>query len=151
MKRVFFFLLFAICTVPGLFANQIGLYQHGTVVRMHVGDCISAHHGFMANLSGAPAQINNDVCPEYTLVTDKVVYVVVGKSSNQLIPLAEVVDFRFKDNELAVRVDDERREARFTIKEMVLRPEWENEQRQHEMIVPARQARNGQIAMGEIQ
>jgi hypothetical protein len=49
----------------------------------------------------------------------------VGKSSNQLVPLAEIVDFRFYNKELAVRVDDARRESKFAIKEMTLRSEWE--------------------------
>jgi len=64
-------------------------------------------------------------CPEYTLVSDKVVFVIVGKSSNQLVPLAEIVDFRFHNNQLAVRVDDARRECKFVIKEMTLRSQWE--------------------------
>src|ERR1039458_4431562 len=64
-------------------------------------------------------------CPEYTLVTDKVVYQIVGKSSNQLVPLAEVVDFRLQNKEMAVRVDDARKESKFAIKEMTLRSEWE--------------------------
>ena len=67
-------------------------------------------------------------CPEYTLVSDKVVFLIVGKSSNQLIPLAEMIDYRFRNNELAVRVDDANREAKFAIKEMILRPEWERVQ-----------------------
>ena len=64
-------------------------------------------------------------CPEYTLVTDKVVFVIVGKSSNQLVPLAETIDFRFQKKELAVRVDDARHESKFAIKEMTLRSEWD--------------------------
>ena len=70
-----------------------------------------------------------EACPEYTLVTDKVVFLIVGKSSNQLVPLAEVVDFRFEKKELAVRVDDARHESKFAIKEMTLRSEWELIQR----------------------
>jgi hypothetical protein len=58
-------------------------------------------------------------------VTDKVVYVIVGKSSNQLVPLAEIVDFRFQNKELAVRVDDARHESKFAIKEMTLRSDWD--------------------------
>jgi hypothetical protein len=72
---------------------------------------------------------NEGACPKYTLVTDKVVFVIVGKSSNQLVPLAEAIDFRFQKKELAVRVDDARHESRFAIKEMTLRSEWELLQR----------------------
>lgn len=106
-------------------AQQVGVYQHGTVVRMRMGDCAATHHGFVAAMGGAPAQIPADDCPEYTLVSDKVVFVIVGRSSNQLIPLADAVDFRIHRNELAVRVDDAKHESKFTIKEMVLRADWD--------------------------
>jgi hypothetical protein len=53
------------------------------------------------------------------------VFVIVRTSSNQLIPLADVVDFRLHKNELAVRLDDARHESRFTVKEMILRTEWD--------------------------
>ncbi len=66
-----------------------------------------------------------EVCPEYTLVSDKVVFVIVGSSSDQVVPLADVVDFRFHKNELAMRIDDSRKESKFMIKEMVLRNEWD--------------------------
>jgi hypothetical protein len=102
-----------------------GVYQHGTVVRMRMTDCLPAHHGFMMAMSGSAAQMGPEVCPEYTLVSDKVVFVIVGRSSDQLIPLADVIDFRLHNNEMAVRVDDARRENKFGIKEMVLRTEWD--------------------------
>jgi hypothetical protein len=76
-------------------------------------------------MGGAPSQISSEVCPEYTLVSDRVVFVIVGKSSNQVIPLADVVDFRFNKNELAMRIDDARHETKFSIKEMILRTEWD--------------------------
>jgi hypothetical protein len=102
-----------------------GVYQHGTVVRMRMVDCLPVHHGFMVAMGGAPTQMSSEICPEYTLVSDKVVFVIVGKSSDQLIPLADVVDFRFNKNELAMRIDDARRESKFNIKEMILRTDWE--------------------------
>src|SRR6201982_1087052 len=101
-----------ICLVPRAWA---GVYQHGTVVRMRMTDCLPAHHGFMMAMSGPAAQIGPEVCPEYTLVSDKVVFVIVGRSADQLIPLADVVDFRFNKNELAMRLDDARHESKFTI------------------------------------
>jgi hypothetical protein len=106
-------------------AAPIGIYQHGTVVRMRMGDCMLMHRGFMTAFGPPQAAATEESCPEYTLVTDKVVYLIVGKSSNQLVPLAEVIDFRFQKKELAVRVDDARHESRFAIKEMTLRSEWE--------------------------
>jgi hypothetical protein len=106
-------------------AAPIGVYQHGTVVRMRMGDCMLTHRGFMNQFGPQQAAMADDSCPEYTLVTDKVVYLIVGKSSNQLVPLAEVIDFRLQNKELAVRVDDARKESKFAIKEMTLRSEWE--------------------------
>jgi hypothetical protein len=110
-------------------ADQLRIYQHGTVVRMRTADCALPHHGFMATFGGPQWAPPAELCPEYTLVSEKVVFVIVGNSSNQLIPLADVVDFRFRKNELAVRVDDARHETRFVIKEMILRPEWDQVQK----------------------
>jgi len=68
-------------------AEPLGEYQHGTVVRMRMGDCTLNHRGF-ANAFGPPqGGTNEGACPEYVLVTDKVVFVIVGRSSNQLVPL----------------------------------------------------------------
>jgi len=128
MKQAFSLILL-FCSLPGLLAAQIGIYQHGTVVRMHMGDCIFAGHGFMVAFGGPATPVGPEPCPEYTLVSDSVVFVIVGKLSSQLIPLAETIDFRLHKNELAVRVDDAKHETKFTIKEMVVRSEWERAQR----------------------
>ena len=118
-------LVLVLTSVSVAWAAPLGIYQHGTVVRMRMGDCALMHRGFM-NSFGPPQVPANEVgCPEYTLVAAKVVFLIVGKSSNQLAPLAEVIDFRFEKNELAVRVDDARKESRFAIKEMILRSKWE--------------------------
>jgi len=122
IMKLIFWLLFAVCSVP--FASA-GIYQQGTVIRMRMGDCLPVHHGFMVAFGGQPAQMAPEFCPEYTLVSDKVVFVIVGSSSDQLVPLADVVDFRFHKNELAMRIDDARHETKFAIKEMILRSEWD--------------------------
>jgi len=120
------FLLIAVLWSASLVrAEHIGVYQQGTVVRMRMNECVFPHRGFMATMSGQSAQISPDLCPEYTLVSEKVVFVIVGTSSNQLIPLADVLDFRLHKNELAVRLDDARHESKFSIKEMILRSEWD--------------------------
>ena len=118
-------LIAVFCSLQVARAKDLGIYQHGTVVRMRMGDCAGSHNGFMARMGGPPAQMGSDACPEYTLVSNKVVFVIVGRSSNQLIPLADVVDFRFRHSELAVRVDDAKHESKFGIKEMILRSEWD--------------------------
>ena len=58
-------------------------------------------------------------------MTEKVVYVIVGKASSQLVPFAEVVDFRLKNKELAIRVDDARKETKFDVKDITLRSQWD--------------------------
>jgi len=124
-----------------------GIYQHGTVVRMRMVDCMPVHHGFMSAMSGGvPVQATAEVCPEYTLVTDKVVFVIVGKSSNQLIPLADVIDFRFDKSELSMRIDDARHESKFNIKEMILRSDWEMIQK-HIMDQMANPSRDTNVAL----
>ena len=120
-----FSLIFLLCCLPCSLPAQMGIYQHGTVVRMRMDDCILAPHGFMAGFGSPASPMIQQVCPEYTLVSDNVVFLIVGKFSNQLIPLAETIDFRLHKNELAVRVDDAKRETRFVIKEMMVRSEWD--------------------------
>jgi len=124
MKRLWLLILL-LCSSPVWLAAQSRPHQQGTVVRMRMTDCIGAQHGVMAALSGSARLQAGELCPEYVLVTDKVVYVILGKGSDQLIPLAEVTRFHFQKNELLIRVDDARKESRFQIKAMVLRPEWD--------------------------
>ena len=119
-------LVLALCTLQTAWA---GVYQHGTVVRMRMADCLPLHKGFMVAFGPPAAPTGPELCPEYTLISDKVVFVIVGKSSDQLVPLADVIDFRLHNNELAVRVDDAKRESKFSIKEMVLRSEWDRVQK----------------------
>lgn len=122
-------LIFLFCSFPALLAGQIGIYQHGTVVRMHMGECIGSGHGFMVAFGGPSAPMSAEPCPEYTLVSDQVVFVIVGRISNSLIPLAQTIDFRLHKNEVAVRVDDAKHEAKFAIKEMMVRSDWDRVQR----------------------
>jgi hypothetical protein len=124
MKSILLLAL-VLSSVAVVWAAPLGIYQHGTVVRMRMGDCMLMHRGFMNQFGPPQAAAAEESCPEYTLVADKVVFLIVGKSSNQLVPLAEVIDFRFQNKELAVRVDDARHESKFAIKEMTLRSEWE--------------------------
>jgi len=106
-------------------AQSLGIYQNGCVVRMKMGDCLPSHHGFMANFGAPQVPATENACPEYTLLSEKVVYVIVGSSPNEFIPLADAIDFRIQKSEVAVRVDDARHENKFAIKEMILRSEWE--------------------------
>lgn len=118
-------LLVVFCGLQVAYAEHLGVYQKGTVVRMRTAECAFPPHGFLAAFGAPQVPAPAEVCPEYTLVSDKVVFVILGRSSNEFIPLADVVDFRFQKNELAVRVDDAKHESKFDIKEMILRTEWD--------------------------
>jgi hypothetical protein len=126
--KLFSLALLACCS-PVLAAAQIGMYQHGSVVRMQMTDCTLAHNGLMLAFGPPMPQPGQESCPEYTLVSPTVVYLIVGKSSNQLIPLAEIIDFRLHRRELVVRIDDAKHEGKFVIKEMMVRTEWDRLQR----------------------
>src|ERR1019366_6682653 len=99
-------------------------------------DCLGSQHAFMDALSGSRAA-SVELCPEYVLVTNKVVYVIAGKASDQLVPLAETTRFHFRNNEVLIRVDDARREARFHVREMILRTDWDRRQKIEEDAVAA--------------
>ena len=111
---------------------QPQVLQEGTIVRMRMAECFAPEHRWMAAMSGEVRASSGELCPEYVLVTDKVVYRIVGRSSDQLIPLAEYTKFRLHNNELLIRVDDANRESHFHIKEMILRAEWERAQHRAE-------------------
>ena len=127
--------LFLIAVVLGLLSSSLlaenNGREEGTIVRMRMTDCMAPRHGFMNSMSGAmpPAA---EQCPEYVMVTDRVVYVISGKSSDQLVPLAESTRFHFQNNEVLIRIDDAKKESRFRVKAMVLRPEWDRSQRMEE-------------------
>jgi len=127
MKRTLciFLLIF-----PALLSAQNHSHQQGTIIRMRLTDCLGPQHGFMAAMSGAGGGKAEPgaPCPEYVLVADKVVYVISGKGSDQLLPLAEVTRFRLLKNEMLIRIDDAMKESHFHIKAMVLRPEWDRNQ-----------------------
>ena len=99
--------------------------QHGTIVKMRMVDCVFIGHGVMAALSGTGRVQTGELCPEYVLLTDKVVFTIMGKSSTDFLPLAEVTNFRFQKNQLLIRIDDAKRESHFEIKAMMVRAEWD--------------------------
>jgi len=63
--RPTFLLALALCAMPMSAVEPLGVYQHGTVVRMRMGDCLFAHRGTMFALSGSvAAQMSEETCPE---------------------------------------------------------------------------------------
>lgn len=123
MKPVLFSIALLLM-LPTLVAAQAHKNQEGTIVRMRMTDCLGPEHGFMAAMSGGKVE-PGALCPEYVLIADQVVYVISGKSSEALIPLAETTRFRLQKNEMLIRIDDAAKESHFRIKSMVLRPEWD--------------------------
>ena len=140
MKRAL--LCIFLCAFPVLLSAQNHSRQQGTFVRMRMTDCMGPQHGFMAQMSGGANAEQGMLCPEYVLVTDTVVYVISGKSSDQLIPLAEATRFRLQKNEMLIRIDDASRESHFRIKAMVLRSEWDRKERIEEAAANAMIARH---------
>jgi hypothetical protein len=127
MRRIAILILTLFVSVCS--SAQSSSRQQGTIIRMRMTDCLGAQHGFMAAMSGAgKADATGSLCPEYVLLADRVVYVISGKGSDQLIPLAESTRFRLVKSEMLIRVDDAPKEVRFHIKTMVLRPEWDRNQ-----------------------
>jgi hypothetical protein len=127
MKRITILILLLYNALPLVHA-QGKTHQIGTVVRMRMTDCMSTQHGFMATMSGGGRVLSGELCPEYVLVTDTVVFVIMGKTSAQLLALADETRFRMQKNEMLIRADDARKESHFQIKQMMLRPEWERYQ-----------------------
>ena len=122
-------LIVLLCALPISLAAENRSQEEGTIIRMRMTDCVSPHHAFMNAMSGVGQVATGELCPEYVLVTDKVVYVIIGKGSDHLVPLAETTRFHFQNNEVLIRVDDARRESRFHVKEMALRLEWDRNQK----------------------
>jgi len=125
MKRTLICIFLLI--TPVLLRAQTHSRKQGTIVRMSMAAC-DLQHGFMAAMSGGAKVDTGMLCPEYVLVTDKVVYVISGKSSEELLPLVEVTRFRLQKNEMLIRIDDSDKESHFHIKAMMLRPDWDRSQ-----------------------
>ncbi len=126
MKRTLFCML--VLAFPVCLLAQSHSHEEGTIVRMRMTDCMGPQHGFMAVMSGDRMVEAGLQCPEYVLVGDRVVYVISGRTTDQLIPLAEVTRFHIQKNEILIRIDDASKESHFRIKAMVLRPEWDRNQ-----------------------
>ncbi len=74
MKRVF--VLMVLCCSSAVLTAQTNRNDLGTIVRMRMTDCMPADHGFMVAMSGGAKFDSGGQCPEYVLLSDKVVYVI---------------------------------------------------------------------------
>ncbi len=142
MKRMLLRIFVFAIAFPVFVAAQDRSHQQGTIIRMRMTDCLGPQHGFMAAMSGGGKVEAGALCPEYVLVSDRVVYVISGKSSDQLIPLAESTRFHLLKNEMLIRIDDASKESHFHIKAMMLRPEWDRNQRLEDAEASAMTARH---------
>lgn len=128
MKRVLVLILLFSSQGIISWAADPAASQEGTIVRMRLVTCPGPQHRFMMALSGSARVGPQDPCPEYTLLTDKIAYIIIGRASSQLVPLAETTQFRFQNRELLIRLGDSNHESHFMIKEMMIRSEWERQQ-----------------------
>jgi hypothetical protein len=130
MKRIALLFL-CVSSAAGLLQAQGRWSFKGTVTKMRMTDC-TVQHGFISAMSGTQAQTVT-TCPEYTVMNDKVVYVVVGRHTEEFIPLAENMEFLIRKNELVIFSDDEKTKSRFVIQQMMLRADWDREQARKEL------------------
>ncbi len=130
MKRIVWLFVFGFSVAAGLQAQASWSFK-GTVIKMRTTDCI-APRGFMASMSGGVAA-TAATCPEYTVMSDKVVYVVVGRRSEEFIPLAEDKEFLIRNNQLVIFSEDEKTKSRFAIQQMTLRADWDREEQRKEL------------------
>jgi hypothetical protein len=132
MRRIPFLVVFLLCAAAALQAESPWTFK-GTVIKMKMAQCVVA--GFRASMSGMPASAAS--CPQYTVMSDKVVYVVVGRRSEAFIPLAENMDFVIRKNEIVIFSNDEKSTSRFVIEQMTLRDDWEREQKEQQIMEKA--------------
>jgi len=130
MKRITLLFIFAFSAAVALQAQGSWSFK-GTVIKMRMTDCIP-QRGFLATMAGAPATTGIS-CPEYTVMSDKVVYIVVGRHGDDFIPLVEDREFLIRKNELIIFSDDEKVRSRFAIQRMTLRADWDREEERKEL------------------
>jgi hypothetical protein len=130
MKRITLMFLFVVGAAALLQAQAHWSFK-GTVTKMRMTNC-TMERGFAAAMSGGLPQAAG-TCPEYTVMSDKVVYVVVGRRAEEFMPLAENVEFLIRKNELVLFSEDEKSKTRFVVQQMMLRPEWEREEAHKEL------------------
>jgi hypothetical protein len=129
MKRITLLFVFLLGAAAMMQAQSRWSFK-GTVIRMRMTGCVS-QSGFKASFESLP--MAGVSCPEYTVMSTKVVYVVVGRRTQAFIPLAEDLDFVIRNNEIVTLSNDEKAKSRFVIQEMMLRGDWDREQERKEL------------------
>jgi hypothetical protein len=129
MKRTTLLFVFLL-GVAALMQAQSRWSFKGTVTKMRMTGCVT-QNGFKASFAALP--MAGASCPEYTVMSSKVVYVVVGRHAEEFIPLAEDLDFLIRNNEIVIFSSDEKAKSRFVIQQMMLRDDWDREQERKEL------------------
>ena len=130
MKRVSLLFVLALCVPATVVAENEWSFK-GTVVKMEMTECMQAT-GFKAAMAGRPAAVAN--CPQYTVMSPTVVYVVLGRHTQAFIPLAQDLDFQVRKNEVLV---GEKSKSGFVIQTMTLRSDWEREEERKALLAQA--------------
>lgn len=128
MKRLPLLLTFLVCAAVLLPAQEHWAFK-GTVVKMKMSDCLP-EGGFRAAMSGT-AMLRKS-CPQYTVLSSRVVYVLLGRHQSEFMPLAEDVPFTIHKNEALFFGGKEKVQSRFVVQQMMLRSEWERRQQLRE-------------------
>jgi hypothetical protein len=111
-----------LCCLPSAWAQPFGIYQHGTVVRMQMADCMPVRHGFIANMGGGAQVLSApDYCPEYTLVST----LSWGHHPINSFLWLTLSIFAYTKASLRFGSTNAKREIKFNIKEMTLLDEWD--------------------------
>ena len=129
MKRRTLLFVFVLCAAAVTQAQSRWSFK-GTVIRMRMTDCV-ALSSFKASFQAVP--MSGMSCPEYTVVSSNVVYVVLGRHTEEFIPLAENMDFAVRKNEIVTFSNDEKAKSRFMVQQMILRADWEREEQRKEL------------------
>ena len=127
MKRIPLLFIFALCAAATLCAEDHASFT-GRVVRMETSNCVLG--GFKAKMAARPVSATR--CPEYTVVTPNAVFVVIGRHSEDFIPLAQDLDFHIVDNDLQL---SQKSKSRFLIEIMMLRADWEREEQRKALML----------------
>jgi hypothetical protein len=129
MKRITLLFVFILGAAAFMQAQNRWTFK-GTVIGMRMTGCV-LQGGFKASFEAIP--MSGVSCPEYTVMSTKVVYVIVGRRTEAFIPLAEDMDFVVRNNEIVIFSNDEKARSRFVIQQMMLRADWDREQERKEL------------------
>jgi hypothetical protein len=129
MKRFLMLWIFLLCSAVMLPAESQWSFK-GTVVKMKMADCMP-ERGFRAAMSGV--SVLKRSCPQYTVLSSQVVYVLLGRHDDEFMPLAKDVPFAIHKNEVLFFAGNKKAQSRFVIQQMIFRKDWDRQQELREL------------------